>query len=70
MNATLENVPPRMTSAQCLVGGFVGFGLFTAILCLMVGGGFWFWLVMTTFLNIVYTVTYFLRKRGSSNESD
>ena len=40
----------KLTLAQCLVGGYFGFGLFVGILCYGVGAGLLFWLVMTTFL--------------------
>ena len=59
-----------MTLAQCLVGGFIGFGVFAAVLCYMVGGGVWFWLAMTTFLNVAYTITYLIRTRKQKREKN
>ena len=54
----------RLTFAQCLVGGYVGFGLLVAVLCFMTGGGVVFWLAMTTFLTVAYTAYYYFRTRG------
>tara|TARA_B100000029_G_scaffold244391_1_gene241554 strand:- start:2575 stop:2808 length:234 start_codon:yes stop_codon:yes gene_type:complete len=63
-NVNADEQGSRLTLLQCLVGGFVGFGLLTAVLCFMVGGGIAFWLSMTTFLTVGYTIVYLIRTRN------
>ena len=59
----------KLTFAQCLVGGYFGFGLFVGVLCFSVGAGLLFWLVMTTFLTSVYTLYYFITTKPVTQRS-
>ena len=56
----------KLTLAQCIVGGYCGFGLFVGVLCYSIGAGVLFWLVMTTLLNVLYTGYYFMSTKPAS----
>lgn len=66
----------RLTLLQNLVAGYIGFGLFLAVLCAATGADIVTWFVMTTFLTVSYTLYYSIkiaredRRRPAKREED
>lgn len=70
----MASKPPRQLSfVQCLVGGGVGFGVLSAIFCVLTGGTWAVWLFLTIVLTAGYTGYYYIRTgppRPMSNDDE